>query len=1363
MAFQTSVLRDGQWVTQTVNFQSALRQAAAAPGPRLATEHRNGPPSCGVLSRTVLESPTVHRVLPVRLRSKTHNDIAFIGERFVQISELRRDGQVHEVAQKRDFGSRIRSAVVFGDALEHGLDDGDLEAYIKPEDIGSPRLNISGRTEGLPPQLLVLMLDSGEAMFLFLREQPNLAPEFVLQTYTLPRTIRHLGYHLVIDPSSSYMATSSPEGLLVTFELEKMSKLSAEYSSRGSFTPVRSVRLRTIQGLIHKLEFLHPRPEDDYHIILILIVIRKERSRGDPVTRMVIYEWEVGESLKDVFAREKTGNRLPQEHKMPLLLIPLRFSTAFFTVSEEYIGIVKHSLSGSPVFESLCADPPSQTKLHHGARPPLWTAWARPFRRQQYFEKTDIIYLAREDGAIIHIEIEAMDLVPSVTNVGCLDTNINTAFTTAYDIFSDILIIGGDSGSGGIWKLAPRTDLEQVSILPNWSPVVDVAMVSYGDSTGAANSHASMSHQAVNLKTMAARKPLAKPDAMFTASGRGLKGSVTQWRWGIQGRIGLDIESGEPIRYSWAFSETGPEDSSVLCALLALPHSTALLRFSEDFGQVDALTSDDTHFDLTSRTLEACRSRKGILIQVTEKAVTTAMGLRHSYTSFDRLLGVDNATAGNACCADDVIILSTHTGKHSRLHSLRVTEEGADQQTTWNVEGDVTCLALFDDDAAKFVLVGSVFKGQPWISVYSLYGELIITRAVVDQSGSESSTQNRDEETVDSFFESLTSICQVCHDAPGQVFLVAGTRCGNLLSITFAAENPVKMTWSAEQIGIAPVELFPTSEPFNGTAAALLCCDNSLIMMTNFSTEDGKFHGKHFIWLTDAKDASMPSPPVHSVCSLTHSISEYPGHMSLMAQAGSRLLLAEIWPHVGLVPRSIPVGGTPTRIIHSQTWNCLIVALLQDNRPTLAFIDIESGEAISVASDKDGTPSDFIAGLGHMDDRIYGLHEWLYVKDGKTFAFVIVTTKDGRLLIVSINQFRARVGERRARRLQYWTRYKKMLGQPIYAAVGDDQGIIYCVDRTVRWEVLDLAEKKLKLMNEYMLDSPATSLQVVREQLFALTTMHSLEVIDYKGKRGGEMALVHSDCVSRRTVHMIDVGPPAEDGNQPVTMLSDQTGGIAGVWIPWQQRGKEFEILFEGMLSTSVRRFVRARSRPPWMTDGYRPLYGVLPSGPAYGDILGVSLDGSLQQLTVIEIDLWRFLALVQSLVRRMVNTSTQTRAMASHEGETTGQGRHQGQDDYDDELAGEKPSCMEMELKLHPKNMHIDGDLLERCLKERWLERILRGEARMTLFCDYLDRLDGGCHTTRLKDARLSREEMRRQYVKLGYEVLEYLLAPVM
>lgn len=118
---------------------------------------------------------------------------------------------------------------------------------------------------------------------------------------------------------------------------------------------------------------------------------------------------------------------------------------------------------------------------------------------------------------------------------------------------------------------------------------------------------------------------LVKPDTLFTASGRGLKGSVTQWRWGIQGRIALDIESGEPIRQSWTLPVDDHEGGG-LHALLALPHSSAILRFSEDFSRVDALSAADTYFDVSCRTLGVYQTAKRLTIQVTEKSIALIKG-----------------------------------------------------------------------------------------------------------------------------------------------------------------------------------------------------------------------------------------------------------------------------------------------------------------------------------------------------------------------------------------------------------------------------------------------------------------------------------------------------------------------------------------------------------------------------------------------------------------------------------------------------------------------------------------------------------------------------------------------------------------
>jgi hypothetical protein len=77
MAFQTNVFRGGEWVTETVDLQSFLKSQAASKGP--AKEPLLKPPRCGLLTRTVVESPVINSILPVRLRSPQNNDVAFVG------------------------------------------------------------------------------------------------------------------------------------------------------------------------------------------------------------------------------------------------------------------------------------------------------------------------------------------------------------------------------------------------------------------------------------------------------------------------------------------------------------------------------------------------------------------------------------------------------------------------------------------------------------------------------------------------------------------------------------------------------------------------------------------------------------------------------------------------------------------------------------------------------------------------------------------------------------------------------------------------------------------------------------------------------------------------------------------------------------------------------------------------------------------------------------------------------------------------------------------------------------------------------------------------------------------------------------
>ncbi|KAM0327926.1 hypothetical protein ACHAQA_005324 [Verticillium albo-atrum] len=448
MAFQTNVFRDGEWRTQTVNISTILHKSATPAAP---TQVLPEAPACGVLTRTLVESPLVHWILPTHLRSARYNDVAFVGDHYVQINELGEGGELREVLRKSDFGSRIQNAHVIGNTFER-LEAGDSEVafgQLKQEDEEAQMDSHLGLHPGpthaaLPPHLLLLVLENGTFVFLFIRRDGEQF-EFVASEFHHADTrLGTLGYHVAVDPKSRYIAAANLENTFVVYELESWETMSQQYSKHNSISPVKSWSPRPVHGLIHKMEFLHPRPEDDYHVILLLIILRHNALSP----KMILYDWERGEDVRQILSEEKDGHRLPREHRMPLFVIPLTVRNSFFIVSENSVAVYKDPLQGPPGYVAVDAGAHPKTPFHYGSQPPMWTAWDRPVRRRGYYDSKDNIYLAREDGVIVFFEFNISELLATGMNVGNCNCNISTAFTTMFDAFTDVAIISGDSGPG---------------------------------------------------------------------------------------------------------------------------------------------------------------------------------------------------------------------------------------------------------------------------------------------------------------------------------------------------------------------------------------------------------------------------------------------------------------------------------------------------------------------------------------------------------------------------------------------------------------------------------------------------------------------------------------------------------------------------------------------------------------------------------------------------------------------------------------------------------------------------------------------------------------------------------------------------
>ena len=158
------------------------------------------PPVMGILTSTITRSPVYNWIIPARIRHKDKNDVICIGDNFVEIKELMsEDGHLRDVATKADFGSNIRAARVFGTARKPAVPglDAMTKAEFEEMDLDVP----SGQK--VPPQILVVTLESKQLVFLFAIDNDHGHVDFLTCPRPLPEQLSFLeqhGKHVAVDP-----------------------------------------------------------------------------------------------------------------------------------------------------------------------------------------------------------------------------------------------------------------------------------------------------------------------------------------------------------------------------------------------------------------------------------------------------------------------------------------------------------------------------------------------------------------------------------------------------------------------------------------------------------------------------------------------------------------------------------------------------------------------------------------------------------------------------------------------------------------------------------------------------------------------------------------------------------------------------------------------------------------------------------------------------------------------------------------------------------------------------------------------------------------------------------------------------------
>jgi hypothetical protein len=123
------------------------------------------------------------------------------------------------------------------------------------------------------------------------------------------------------------------------------------------------------------------------------------------------------------------------------------------------------------------------------------------------------------------------------------------------------------------------------------------------------------------------REYFPKPDRIFACVGKGPNGSITEFRYGLEARLGLETEFHTPVMDVWVLPSSlgSVDDDGGSLFLLSLVNRSALLYLSGDATEIYELDQTSTPLDLRSRTI-AISLHGDCTIQVTEQSLLFMRG-----------------------------------------------------------------------------------------------------------------------------------------------------------------------------------------------------------------------------------------------------------------------------------------------------------------------------------------------------------------------------------------------------------------------------------------------------------------------------------------------------------------------------------------------------------------------------------------------------------------------------------------------------------------------------------------------------------------------------------------------------------------
>ena len=1127
-------LVNGQWVTRQLDAHAILarnRQRVESQTPERSFSMPKLP-GWAVMTQTLIDPPTIKQMLPAQMRHHGKDYVVFIRSRSVEIHEVieSEDHEFRRIHPKVKVQSPIRAARVFGsfeDTSEVSENKDDIKMELETND--------QSTLSDLAPQFVALALDSKKLCFLFPTTDLSGKVE-ILQSYkelySGSSYQEQIGEHIAVDPTSRALAVAAHENLFTFMALKTRQALVDEFQAGKSINPIQEEMMIPVDGVILKMEFLYAPSPDAQHVILLLLVHKHEK------TRLFCYEWDpLSPSVRTV-RQVASGQTLRYEERYPLLLIPLRFASAFMLVCESEFSVYRDILSGSTTSCKQILDQsegPEEVGL--STKFPVFTQWARPKRSLSHILHEDNVYLCREDGIVQFLEIKdnlGGQLVDTRSQAGRLKVNVNTAFASLNldpdDDYSgpDYIAAGGDMSNGGLWEFQARKFPEQKSTVPNWTPLSDLVIL---------KSNPTMQ----DVPSSRSKMGLGS-DRIFACTGRGaLHGAITEVRYGVRASCLSSTElpdTNSTPSNMWVLDDEGDQHRR----LVFISYPTYTLHFTLHFD--NSQSPELPGFNLDVPTLAFGTLSEGLIAQVTDNSILLVSARGGVNSDIEESPNVHLVAASFLDSVGDKILLTA--GRHNDDIIIKLRQAVHDASGTPGLRECIPSTRFESLQVTSTILHRFGSQMIIGLATSDCHLRIFSVLAGLQEVLNHDFSQDPGGDTA-AICDSITVIDNVDeHDGPKLILCGLRNGCVSALLLTEGE------SWSFELKEVFPVGVTSVKTYAGRDGFALLRCEDTLFYLDS--------HAKPLLasrLYLDREDRSslsldlinaMARIPFGLGTSIAAEISD-----SWLCVQQHQLLQFDVSPVAcpTMVPRHIPVRGSPKHLLFSERLHGFVVIFTkslvdESQQPGVRRLEHQvrvyelDGPAMNEAS---------LIGLKPGETTL-GIIEWFPQPKsdvGEHHLLVLHTSisygpkhpPSGRILISHIDQ-QGQTSFKQARAFD---------GAVSSITPYEPNTVLYCEGYRIGLLRLDPNQKggraRFSTLKEYALTSRASQVSTeMRESgqryIYVSTEENSVQVF---ADSGTTFSLLYSD--PQRRVGLCHLKVPETD-----LILTASTNKLHGLWLP---------------------------------------------------------------------------------------------------------------------------------------------------------------------------------------------------------------------